>query len=705
MENVNVGGNGGGNMPASVIDFLVAGSKDDPLVNVAVEPFDGDDKTKRLTRRATFSGDVGKAETSQQSQNFEQSPEWAGFGNVSSEEESFEAENQPPNHQYLPSGRSSSMDNGVKQKKQLLRRVNSAELVRKAFPQMLFDRCSPVEGAPTAFGEYHPDNMSEDGDLPEAPPHARFENGREFYSHSLSSENSSGSSLDPAAQYSEHQYQQHPAPPVNMYNVPQSMHQQQHMYAEMQAMHSHFMYLQLAQQAAINHAAMMVPPMMQQSVPVNPAGMYYQANMQNNIREARPPPGMAAQPHESRASRGNSPPNSATTSRSVSPNSQGETLLAQLKQQNVKPTPAQLVGNVLAFSKDSHGSRHLQSVVSTCTQNEKLRLIDEVLDSCIDLMHDLFGNYVLQVFLQHASDEQRRAIANYCRGRVLDLSLHAHGCRVIQRLLDVIEPVTRAELLGELLVEENISIAAMDAHATHVLQKAVVLLQQDLYNVDVVGRDKRKKQDDKRKHAERKVAISDKRAILEQERAMLNRLETFVSVHTLMLAVHPHGCRLVQRILADCNRTRSKRIAAMIDCLETQYDSLSRHQHGNFILQHILEFGQNDQANRIQNYVGQRVIEFSTHKFASHLVEKALVCADARRGLMIIDTLLNAPQLPQLMRDPYANFVLQRAFDIADSTQKGRIAKEVQNLSSTLSEYTHYRHLHTYIQKASNKAP
>lgn len=55
-------------------------------------------------------------------------------------------------------------------------------------------------------------------------------------------------------------------------------------------------------------------------------------------------------------------------------------------------------------------------------------------------MQDVFGNYVIQKFLEHGSPEQRQCLADMMLKDVRRLSTHTYGCRVIQKALEVCIP-------------------------------------------------------------------------------------------------------------------------------------------------------------------------------------------------------------------------------------------------------------------------
>lgn len=58
----------------------------------------------------------------------------------------------------------------------------------------------------------------------------------------------------------------------------------------------------------------------------------------------------------------------------------------------------------------------------------------------MQLMTDVFGNYVIQKFFEHGNQSQKKTLANQMKGHVLQLSLQMYGCRVVQKVSCVTEP-------------------------------------------------------------------------------------------------------------------------------------------------------------------------------------------------------------------------------------------------------------------------
>ena len=159
----------------------------------------------------------------------------------------------------------------------------------------------------------------------------------------------------------------------------------------------------------------------------------------------------------------------------------------------------------------------------------------------------------------------------------------------------------------------------------------------------------------------------------------------------------------------------------MMEIVRTVYSTLAFDQHGNFILQHILDHGNNPQREEVQMFVCSKFLELAQHKFGSHLVEKCLQSADRVQAEKLVSELL-APALAlrnkrggdlefsdkdgaddilmSLMKDPYANFVVQRAFDASEGELRRKIIREVQDRAEVLSRFTYGRHILSHVNKS-----
>jgi hypothetical protein len=78
-------------------------------------------------------------------------------------------------------------------------------------------------------------------------------------------------------------------------------------------------------------------------------------------------------------------------------------------------------------------------------------LFKEVMaDDPLALMKDKFGNYVVQKMFDYGSLEQRGILLSVLRGKVFELSMDQHGCRVVQQSLEKVTNEQQLEIIAEI---------------------------------------------------------------------------------------------------------------------------------------------------------------------------------------------------------------------------------------------------------------
>eukprot|EP00435_Cladocopium_sp_Y103_P062596 s1261_g24.t1 len=95
---------------------------------------------------------------------------------------------------------------------------------------------------------------------------------------------------------------------------------------------------------------------------------------------------------------------------------------------------------------------------------------------------------------------------------------------------------------------------------------------------------------------------------------------------------HKFGCRLMERLIEHLEPSQTAVIAEEII---PKADALSKHQYGNFVVQHLYEHAPNQRDKILSKILGQ-VPSMATHRTASHVVQRALTYSDERGQAMIV---------------------------------------------------------------------
>lgn len=366
-----------------------------------------------------------------------------------------------------------------------------------------------------------------------------------------------------------------------------------------------------------------------------------------------------------------SPTPSATGSQTSLSSSTGKagtasrsTLLEEFRtNKNKKYELQDIVGHIVEFSGDQHGSRFIQQKLEVASESEKQMVFKEILPSALQLMVDVFGNYVIQKFFEHGTADQKRVLGEKLSGHVLALSLQMYGCRVIQKALEVLEMDQQAKLVREL--SGNVMKCVKDQNGNHVIQKCI-------------------------------------------ERVPANLIQFIIdsfSGQVYSLATHPYGCRVIQRILEHCNELQAVILDELLRCTI----SLVQDQYGNYVIQHVLEHGKRKDKSAIISKMKGQILQLSQHKFASNVVEKCVEYGTPQERSIILEEILSGPNkgenstLHLMMKDQYANYVIQKIIDVVDDNERDTLLIRIRPHLASLKKYTYGKHIISRVEKYHGK--
>jgi len=328
---------------------------------------------------------------------------------------------------------------------------------------------------------------------------------------------------------------------------------------------------------------------------------------------------------------------------------------------NKKFELSDIVGHIVEFSSDQYGSRFIQQKLEVATNDKKQMVFDEIYPKALQLMTDVFGNYVIQKFFEHGTPQQKEKLAGQMKGNVLKLSLQMYGCRVVQKALEHVHIDQQSKLIREL--DGNILKCIKDQNGNHVIQKAIEKIPAEYIQFII---------------------------------------DSFNNKMT-ELATHPYGCRVIQRVFEHCTEEQTKPL--MLE-LHKNTISLIQDQYGNYVIQHILEKGNVKDKSEIIKKVHGKLLQMSKHKFASNVVEKCVINGTKNDRQTFINEIIQtkpdgSSPLLAMIKDQYANYVVQKMIEVGDSEQKELLISHIKPHIQTIKKYNYGKHL---IQKIDPEA-
>ncbi|KAL1914703.1 uncharacterized protein VTP21DRAFT_7961 [Calcarisporiella thermophila] len=313
-----------------------------------------------------------------------------------------------------------------------------------------------------------------------------------------------------------------------------------------------------------------------------------------------------------------------------------------------------IAGFIVEFSGDQHGSRFIQQKLESANSEEKQLVFEEVYPNALQLMTDVFGNYVIQKFFEHGSQRHKMMLAHQMQGHVLSLTLQMYGCRVVQKALEHVLADQQTAIVREL--DGHILKCVKDQNGNHVIQKAI-----------------------------ERVPAREVQFIIDAFHGQVYHLAT-----------HPYGCRVIQRIFEHCTEEQTKPILSE---LHRYTNNLLLDQYGNYVIQHVLERGRPEDKMQVCARVRGQVCNLSKHKFASNVIERCITYGTRSDRVALIQEVIDSEGLVGMMRDQFANYVVQKMLEIAAPEQRAQLLEKIQPHLVTLKKFTYGKHLISKVEK------
>jgi len=319
-----------------------------------------------------------------------------------------------------------------------------------------------------------------------------------------------------------------------------------------------------------------------------------------------------------------------------------------------------LTNHIVEFSQDQHGSSFIQQKLEITIKQDKQAVFEEILPQAYSLMTDVFGNYVIQKFFEFGSADHKSQLVQKLRTHVQPLAMQMYGCRIIQKALECIPLDQQKIIIMEL--DGNILKCVKDQNGNHVIQKCIETVEPSCLQF-----------------------------IIDAFRGQV-----------LSLSTHPYGCRVIQRILEHC---KDEQTTSILEEIHVNTEQLLQDQYGNYVVQHVLDHGKAEDKSQIVIGIRGKVLHLSQHKFASNVVEKCIQNANRQERSVLIEEVCTAnsdsPQsaLHIMMKDQYANYVVQKMIEVAEPTQRKILMHKIRPHTSTLRKYTYGKHILARLEK------
>ncbi|KAL3417660.1 RNA-binding protein (pumilio domain-containing protein) [Phlyctema vagabunda] len=294
----------------------------------------------------------------------------------------------------------------------------------------------------------------------------------------------------------------------------------------------------------------------------------------------------------------------------------------------------QLGGEIYALCKDQHGCRYLQKKLEDRVPDQVHMIWLETNQHVIELMTDPFGNYLCQKLLEYCNDEERTVLIENASHDLVRIALNQHGTRALQKMIEFISTPGQIQTIISALRYRVVELI-QDLNGNHVIQKCL-----------------------------NKLSPLDAQFIFDA-----------VGTHCVDVGTHRHGCCVLQRCI---DHASGEQKAWLIRQISNNAYILVQDPFGNYVVQYILDLNEPVFTEPLVAMFQGRVGQLSRQKFSSNVIEKCLRCAQEPSKDMLIDEMLQPAELDRLLRDSFANYVIQTALDYANPNMKTRLIEAIR---------------------------
>ncbi|KAI9784088.1 MAG: hypothetical protein M1816_001060 [Peltula sp. TS41687] len=291
-------------------------------------------------------------------------------------------------------------------------------------------------------------------------------------------------------------------------------------------------------------------------------------------------------------------------------------------------------GEIFYLCKDQHGCRFLQKKLEEGNAEHFQIIFAETSPYVQELMTDPFGNYLCQKLIEYANNDQRTALVNNALPQLPRIALNQHGTRALQKMIDFISTPEQVQGIIRGLKDRVVQLI-QDLNGNHVIQKCL-----------------------------NRLTPHDAQFIFDA-----------VGANCVIVGTHRHGCCVIQRCVDHASGVQK---AQLINQIANHVFPLVKDPFGNYVVQYILDLSDTSLTESVMRRFLGNVATLSKQKFSSNVIEKCIRTAGPGLRHHIIEELSQPEELGKLVRDPYANYVIQTAMDYANPTSKIKLIEGIR---------------------------
>ncbi len=311
-------------------------------------------------------------------------------------------------------------------------------------------------------------------------------------------------------------------------------------------------------------------------------------------------------------------------------------------------------GTIYELCKDQHGCRYLQKQLENRIPEQIHKIWLETNPHVVELMTDPFGNYLCQKLLEYCNDEERTVLIQNAAQDMVRIALNQHGTRALQKMIEFISTEKQVQIIIEALRYRVVELI-QDLNGNHVIQKCL-----------------------------NKLTPANAQFIFDA-----------VGGACVEVGTHRHGCCVLQRCIDHASGDQK---TWLISRITSEAVTLIQDPFGNYVVQYIIDLNDHNYTEPLVAQLRGRICSLSRHKFSSNVVEKCLRCSLDPSKDMIVEELLVPGEIDRLLRDSFANYVIQTALEYATPYMKIRLVDSIRPHLTQIRSTPYGRRIQAKVQ-------
>ncbi|OIW27288.1 ARM repeat-containing protein [Coniochaeta ligniaria NRRL 30616] len=316
-------------------------------------------------------------------------------------------------------------------------------------------------------------------------------------------------------------------------------------------------------------------------------------------------------------------------------------------------------GQIYSLCKDQHGCRYLQKQLENRIPEQIHMIWLETNLHVIELMTDPFGNYLCQKLLEYCNDEERTVLIQNAAQDMIRIALNQHGTRALQKMIEFITSAQQVDIIVNALRYRVVDLI-QDLNGNHVIQKCL-----------------------------NKLSSRDAQFIFDA-----------VGNNCVDVGTHRHGCCVLQRCIDHASGDQKD---WLIGKITENAVALVQDPFGNYVVQYIIDLNDPKYTEPIVIQFRGRISQLSRHKFSSNVIEKCLRCSNDASKDLIAEELLSPGEMDRLLRDSFANYVVQTALEYATPFMKHRLVENIRPILPGIRSTPYGRRIQAKVQAYDNR--